>query len=85
MNARVHIVPQSSFTATVNYCGVEMECTYEYEEAEAACFDVERNPCPGSPANAVLCECRIGGVDVIDMLTVEQIERVEEKILESMQ
>jgi hypothetical protein len=84
MNARVQIIPQSVFTASVNVWGVELECDYDYDEGEPPWFD-EANPSPGSPPNAILYACRVGGVNIIEMLSESQRECIEEKLIEGAQ
>jgi hypothetical protein len=84
MNARIQIIPQSFHKTTVNVWGFEMIAEYEYDPGESPCYDVESNPGPGSPPNATLCGCRVGGVQIVEMLSPDQIERIEEKILEQM-
>lgn len=84
MNARLQIVRESLRSAIVAPWGFDMDCSFDYEPEEAACYD-DRSPCPGSPANAALVCCIVGGVDIVDMLTLGQREHIEEKILEQLE
>lgn len=64
--------------ASINYCGVPMVCDYEYDPAEPSTYLY-----PGAPENAALVSCRVGGVDVLEMLTNEQQDEIEVLILEA--
>lgn len=63
-------------TASVSYCGVSMACQYEYDPAEPATYLH-----PGSPENAALVSCKVGGVDIFEMLTNEQQDEIETLLL----
>lgn len=60
---------------TVSPYDFDMLCEYEYITPE--------HPIMDSPG-AVLITCRVGGVDVMDMLTSAQIERIEGAILDTL-
>jgi hypothetical protein len=73
-------------TATVEPYGFPMVCEYEHDEGEAPIVNGgPDNWHPGSPPNAVLLTCRVGGVDITDMLSSSQVERLEEAILEQLE
>lgn len=72
-------------TITVAPYGFPMECEYEYDGGEVPIFWPIEHAYPGSPPNASLLTCRIGGVEVYDMLKHEQIERIEDAILEQLE
>jgi hypothetical protein len=55
-----------------------MSCQYEYDPAEPRTYLH-----PGSPANASLCSCKVGGVDLMEMLTREQQDEIETLLLEA--
>lgn len=84
MNARVHIVPTGTYTKTVNVWGFDLDAEYGYDAGEPAINDAEYGH-PGTPPNATLYGCRIGGVQVVEMLTASQIETIEDAILEGAQ
>lgn len=65
-------------TASVTYCGVPMQVAYSYTPAEQ-----ETRIDPGYPEDVTLESCLVGGVEVIDLLTPEQIVAVEWTILEA--
>jgi hypothetical protein len=69
-------------TAVVEPWGFCMTCEYEYEEGEAPTIADGEFDHPGSPANVALLSCTVGGVDIMEMLKLEQQERIEEAILE---
>lgn len=62
---------------TVTYCGVQMVCAYDYSPAER-----ETRIDPGQPEVAELYECKVGGIDIVDMLSAEQRDAIESLILE---
>jgi hypothetical protein len=64
-------------TATLTYNGVELVCSYEYEPAER-----RTETYPGSPEAAWLCEAKVKGVDIVDLMSKETIENIECQILE---
>lgn len=65
-------------TVTVTYRGVEMECSYEYDPGEPS-----TQMHPGWPENATLCKCKVGGVDILEMLSNRQRDEIECAILEA--
>jgi hypothetical protein len=80
MNARV--IGLSQFTASVSLWGVPMDCEYEYEEGEAPIYWPTDNAHPGSPSELTMLSCKVGGVNIMEMLSAKQQERIEEKLLE---
>lgn len=60
----------------VEVWGIKFDCTYIYEPEERQTFDD-----PGCPANAILTVCKVGGVDIFEMLTGEQTTSIESAIL----
>lgn len=81
----LRIVSQSAQTATVSPYGFDMECEYEYDEGEAPILWPTEIAHPGTPPNAELLACRVGGVDLMDMLSSAQVARVEDAILEQLE
>lgn len=79
--ARLRIVSPNSQTATVSPYGFAMECEFEYDKGEAQIFWPTEHAHPGTPPNAQLLACRVGGVDITEMLTSCQRENIEEKLV----
>lgn len=59
-----------------------MVCSYEYDEGEPSIFWPTELAHPGCPPCVELLSCRIGGVEVIDMLSRTQMDRIEEALME---
>jgi hypothetical protein len=70
MNARVpiRIVSPSCQTATVSPWGFRMECDFDFDAGEPAIWSPIDRAHPGTPPNAELIACRVGGVDITEML-----------------
>jgi hypothetical protein len=81
----ITIISPRARTAVVDVYGFPMECEYEYDEGEAPIFWPTEAAHPGCPPNAELLACRVGGVDIYEMLKPGQIERIEDAILEQLQ
>lgn len=64
--------------ATVTYCGVRLDCTFEYSPPEERTWDD-----PGGPANAALESCKVAGADIFEMLTREQQDEIETLLIEA--
>lgn len=79
---RLRIASPSSHTTVVSPYGFDMEVDYEYQEGEAPILWPTDDAHPGSPPNAVLLACRVGGEDIYPMLTSSQVENIEDAILE---
>jgi hypothetical protein len=91
MNARIdftmpplRIVNSRESRTVVNVWGFDMDVGYEFEAGEPAVINDVTGGHPGSPDNAKLTSCRIKGVEIIEMLKPDQIERVEEAILQAL-
>ena len=82
--ARLRIVSTDSATAVVSPWGFDLECTYEYQAAEMPVLFGD-NSHPGSPANAQLLTCKVGGIEITDMLSNGQRERIEEALISQME
>jgi hypothetical protein len=82
MNAPIRFSSLSARIARVEPYGFPMECEYEYDEGEPAIYWPTDAAHPGSPPNVTLLACQVGGVNVYEMLSNDQIERIEEAILE---
>ena len=69
----------SQGTTTYHYCmaGVPMVCEIYWEAVERQTWDN-----PGYPAQAVLESCDVGGVNIINIMSNEQIEEIEVAFLE---
>lgn len=68
-------------TAEITYCEVPMTVEYEFVAGEAPILWGD-NAHPGSPDCAEISSVLIGGVEVYEMLSHEQLDRIEEKILD---
>ena len=71
------LVMESLSTLAFSYRGIPMECDYEYDPGEPA-----TSTHPGWPENATLCKCKVGGVDILEMLSNRQRDEIEIAILE---
>lgn len=71
-----------ALTAHVTPYDIPMVVEYEYDEGEPAIFWPTESAHPGAPSNAQLLSCKVGGVEIYSMLSLDQIERIEESILE---
>lgn len=83
--AHLRIVAQNAHSAIVDVWGFPMECDFDYEEGEAPVWSDVTGGHPGSPSNAVLVGCAVGGVSIYDMLSSDQIERLEEACIQAME
>lgn len=72
-------------TIEVTVYGVPMTVSYEYDEGEPPLISNMEFAHPGTPANATLLQCFVNGVDITELLNLEQQERIEETILEKLQ
>ncbi len=70
--------------ATVNVWGFKMEVGYDFYEAEP---EIRWGDFPhtGSPAYAEIDSVKVGGVEVFEMLTGQQLARIEEAVLAEFQ
>lgn len=80
MNARIQITHPFTHEIALEIWSFPMQVSYTYEAGEPGTFDH-----PGYPPNAVLERCVVGGVDISEMLSLDQRERLEEKILENIE
>jgi hypothetical protein len=64
--------------ATVIYCGVSLDCEYDYTPGESGTY-ID----PPYPASAEVHSCKVGGVEIVEMLTNSQLEALDTLILES--
>lgn len=71
-------------TLTVSLYGFEMEVDVEVDAGEPPRFDSYDGGDPGWPAEAILLACRVGGVNVYDMLDNDQLSRIEEAVLRAL-
>mgnify|MGYP006136825797 FL=1 len=62
-----------------------MVCEYEATEEEPAILWPTELAHPGSPAEVCLLVCKVAGVDLMDLLSGKQIERIESAILEALE
>ena len=73
-------------TIVVSPWGFPIEASYEYDAGEPARISGgPDNWQPGTPPNAFLLSCRIEGVDVTEMISSDQRERLEEAILDALE
>ncbi len=63
----------------INYCDIALYVEFSYEEAEPSTHDY-----PGSPDEATIESVQINGVDIYDLLGVEQLFDIEELICKEM-
>ena len=73
---------ENEHRATVSPYGFPMVCEFEFYEGEMAIFWPTEFAHPGTPDSCQLLQAFVGGVDVYEMLSSEQIERIEETYLE---
>lgn len=81
--ATLRIVSADSQTATVSPYGFEMVCEYEFYPAEKEIRWPTEWAHPGSPATLQLLACKVAGVDIYEMLSLGQIERIEDELMEN--
>lgn len=82
---RLRIVSSHAYQAVVYPYGFPMRCEFDYEEGEPPRWNDVYGGDPGSPPNAVLIKCEVNGIDITDMLSLEQRERIEEKLIQTME
>ncbi len=81
----IQLVSPYSRTTVVAPWGFAMECDYEYDEGEPEVRGSLEFSHPGTPPNAALLSCKVGGVDITEMLSLDQRDRIEEFILDQME
>lgn len=81
----ITIISQRGSTTVVEPYGFPMEVDYEYDPGEAPIFWPTDLAHPGCPPNAELLACRVGGVDIYPMLSPDQIDWIEEKIVDQLE
>jgi hypothetical protein len=81
---RIHLTSTRERTAVVAPWGFDMECSYEFDEGEPPTISNGEFDHPGWPANVALLSCRVAGVDITEMLDLDQQTRIEERILEQL-
>jgi hypothetical protein len=82
MTARIQLSSLRERIAQVSPWGFPMEVSYEFEEGEPPILSASGNfDHPGYPANVAMLSCRVGGVDITEMVRNEQQERIEEAVL----
>jgi hypothetical protein len=62
-----------------------MECEYDYDGGEPTIWWPTELAHPGAPPNVQLLVCKVGGQNIYDMLTLDQVERIEESILDQLE
>lgn len=77
----LRIVGVFTRTARVIAWGIHMDVGYEYDPGDESPVVVSHRP-HGCPANVELRSCTVAGTDITEMLSEEQREAIEEKILE---
>lgn len=82
MSAVLKIASPRAMTTIVAPYDFPMVVEYEYDEGESAIFWPTELSHPGCPPCVELLSCRIGGVEVIDMLSRTQRDRIEEALME---
>lgn len=82
---RLRIVSPRAQSTTVEPYGFPMDCEFEYEEGEPTIYWPTDAAHPGSPPNVQLLACNVGGVNLYPMLSLTQINRIEEAILDQVE
>ena len=82
---RLRIVGQNMRSTTVSPWDFPMLCVYEFYPAEAEVRGLTDFAHPGTPANVQLLSCTVGQVNIYEMLSNTQVERIEEVILEQVE
>lgn len=72
-------------TTTVFPWGFPMEVTFEWDEGESPIFWPTERSHPGSPPNAELLECYVGGVSIMRMLTADLLIKIEAACIDYME
>jgi hypothetical protein len=85
MPAVVTVTRSNHHPTVVETYGFPMEVTYEYDEGEPTIWWPTELAHPGSPPNVQLLTCKVGGQDIYDMLTPEQVTRIEDSILDQLE
>jgi len=70
-------------TASITYCDVPMVVEFELVKGEPTILWGD-NAHPGSPDCAEISSVLIGGVEVYEMLSNDQLDRIEEKVRDDM-
>ena len=70
-------------TASISYCDVDLLVTYEFVKGEPPVLWGDY-PHPGCPDCAEISSVLIGGVEVYEMLSNDQLDRIEEKVRDEM-
>lgn len=60
----------------VTVWGIKFDCTYIFDKGQQQTFDD-----PGLEDAVILTTCKVGGVDIFEMLTGEQTTAIESAIL----
>jgi hypothetical protein len=82
MNARTTLNQLSTIVSPYDF---PMEVSFEYDEGESPILWPTELAHPGAPSNVVLLSCVVGGVDLMDMLSSQQVDRIEAAILDQME
>lgn len=69
--------------ASIKAWDIPMDVEYDFTPGESA-VKWGDYPHPGWPASADLLSVKVGGVDILEMLDDEQIQRIESAVLEYM-
>ena len=78
----LRLVAENEHRATVSPYGFPMDCVFEFYEGEPAILWPTELAHPGAPDCCQLLQAFVGGVDIYEMLSSDQIERIEETYLE---
>jgi hypothetical protein len=69
----------------VSIYGFPMEVEYDYIKGEPTIYWPTERAHPGCPTTVELLACKVNGQDIIDMLSSDQMDRIEENILEQLE
>ena len=72
-------------TITIDLYGFPMECEYEYDEGAEPRFSPVYGGDPGWPPSASLLSCKVGGVNIYEMLDNQQVERIQRAIVDEVE
>jgi len=61
----------------INYCNIPMEVDYEFYKGESPTWDY-----PGSPDEVFLESVEVGGYDIYNLLSPDQLHDIENIILD---
>lgn len=71
-----------NLTTTIDLDGIELEVNYDYDSGEVGQrYDSNRTGTPDIGESVTICAVMKGGDDIVDLLSQETIEKIENKLL----